>query len=187
MFLFLFFYTSAPENAATQQCQLPWLNQVIKEERGEWVEEKFFCLVILQFIVYFISSVLGNRHLYFIYGNICNAKAGLGVLSAYKLRSSNRRHSLLTHNISYITCCVVIKEAANSYFSDLIAKQGQNPRILFKTTNSGAQLSQPAESSTEKREEFLNFFYNKMVEILQHINTYREFIDEDVQRFPAVK
>ncbi len=52
----------------------------------------------------------------------------------------------------------------NSYFSQLISKQGHNPRILFKT-------SQPVESSPERCEEFLNYFYNKIVDILQHIST----------------
>lgn len=52
---------------------------------------------------------------------------------------------------------MIIKEAMNSWFSQLIAKQGHNSRILFETINSviGALLSKSADSSPERCEEGL--------------------------------
>lgn len=60
------------------------------------------------------------------------------------------------------TCQCAIREAGNTCFCELIAKQDHNPRILFKTVNSviDPPPRQPAEASPEKCEEFLNYLQN---------------------------
>ena len=87
--------------------------------------------------------------------------------------------SLASRKELMFTYQCTIREARNNYFSELIAKQSHNPRILFKTVNSvvGPPPSQPVESSPDKCQEFLNHFINKIVEIWQNFNTdFREMV-----------
>lgn len=92
--------------------------------------------------------------------------------------------SCFSKKILMFTYQCTIKEARNTYFSELVVKRGHNPRILFKTINSviGPLLSQSVESSPERCEGFLNYFFSKKGEIRQHFNT--EFRELDVNSCP---
>lgn len=73
-----------------------------------------------------------------------------------------------------------IKEARNSYFSDL-TNHGHSPRIPFKVVKSvtGPPPSQPVEPSNDNCEQFLNYFINKIEEIHKQLKTDLKDSDND--------
>ena len=83
-----------------------------------------------------------------------------------------------------------VKVARNTYFSNLIASKGHNPRTLFKTIYSVTRPapSQAPDPSPEKCEEFLLHFVNKIVLIRQQFGTVPREADTDSHlHFPLTK
>lgn len=79
-----------------------------------------------------------------------------------------------------------IKEARNSYFSDLMSRNCHNPRALFRAINSAVDPppSWPVEAPSEKCEQFIHFI-NIIDNIRLHISPVKKFADQQWSLFSS--